>query len=69
MDGVAVLNLFGFCPGGKEITAWIDNEEKCGEAKNCAVECEFKKIKKDEKGGNNGKSADKNYSGIGRFKR
>ena len=28
-----------------------------------------KEIKKDEKGGNNGKSADKNYSGIGRFKR
>jgi len=42
-----VLNLFGFCPGGREITAWIDNEEKCGEAKNCAVECEFKKLKKD----------------------
>lgn len=49
--GVAVYNLFGVCQGGREISAWIDNDEKCGEAKNCATECEFKKIRKDEKGG------------------
>lgn len=47
----SIIYLFGLCPGGREISTWIENDEKCSEAKNCAVECKLKKLKKDEKGG------------------
>lgn len=47
--GVAVYNLFGVCPGGREISTWIINDGECSEAKNCLAECEFRKIKKEER--------------------